>query len=128
MRAGGVVGLHGGGPERGVTARGPARRAAQGGLRRLVVRAPCRYVVTTLIYIGGQRRDALLILMIHRGLRLKLIITKALNITSWSRRRLGAGGVPGPAQDVAVIEPLARPLARPLSAAPSAGLYSAALY
>lgn len=37
--AGGAVGLHGGGAQRSVAARGPARRAAQGGLRRLVVRA-----------------------------------------------------------------------------------------
>lgn len=44
MCVGGAVGLHGGGRERGVPARGAARRPAQGGLCRLVVRASGRYV------------------------------------------------------------------------------------
>lgn len=44
--AGGAVGLHGGGAQRGVAAGGATRRAAQGGLCRLVVRAACGYVAT----------------------------------------------------------------------------------
>jgi hypothetical protein len=44
VRAGCPVGLHGGGRERGVSARGSACGPAQGRLRGLVVRAPCRYV------------------------------------------------------------------------------------
>ena len=49
VRAGGAVGLRGGGRERGVAARGAARRPAQGGLCRLVVRAPRRWVHTVFI-------------------------------------------------------------------------------
>lgn len=44
VRAGGAVGLHGRGAQRGLAAGRPARRAAQGRLRRLVVRAARRYV------------------------------------------------------------------------------------
>lgn len=41
-RAGGAIGVHGGGSERGVTARGTASRAIEGRLCWLVVRAACR--------------------------------------------------------------------------------------
>lgn len=103
--AGGAVRLHGRGAQRGVAARGAARWAAQGGLRRLVVRATRGYVhiLTTHTISTVTVQSGMLIFV--------------FDSPSGSRRGLGAGRLPRPAQDVALVQSLARPPARALSAA-----------